>query len=243
MKSTGQHLPTSLLDGLILCSQFWLRPLLPTLSAPCVAADAEFAGLLFLENALKSSGVFFLKRNGNVGKGRIDPSLQESLASVSSSDRFLYKPQKPRQTAPSPSHRVCSCLDGCRASDFHFCPSLASCALLSAVSRDALKWAVCVFCGQLHAFGVTLRLLMVDFLQNTVVLRPAERLSCRRDITGLSLVGALGMQGTLRWWRLALLWARPRSLPQGVLVIYFGSAASWRPCNVVRPHQGLVSHS
>ena len=25
--------------------------------------------------------------------------------------------------------------------------------------------------------------------------------------------------------------------------IYFGSAASWRPCNVVRPHQGLVSHS
>ena len=42
---------------------------------------------------------------------------------------------------------------------------------------------------------------------------------------------------------LALLWARPRSLPQGVLVIYFGSAASWRPCNVVRPHQGPVSHS
>ena len=32
-------------------------------------------------------------------------------------------------------------------------------------------------------------------------------------------------------------------LPQGVLVIYFGSAASWRPCNVVRPHQGPVSHS
>ena len=27
------------------------------------------------------------------------------------------------------------------------------------------------------------------------------------------------------------------------LVIYFGSAASWRPCNVVRPHQGLVPHS
>ena len=42
---------------------------------------------------------------------------------------------------------------------------------------------------------------------------------------------------------LALLWARPRSLPQGVLVIYFGSAASWRPCKVVRPHQGPVSHS
>ena len=39
---------------------------------------------------------------------------------------------------------------------------------------------------------------------------------------------------------LALLWARPRSLPQGVLVIYFGSAASWRPCNMVRPHQGPV---
>ena len=30
---------------------------------------------------------------------------------------------------------------------------------------------------------------------------------------------------------------------QGVLVIYFGSAASWRPCNVVRPHQGPVPHS
>ena len=42
---------------------------------------------------------------------------------------------------------------------------------------------------------------------------------------------------------LALPWARLRSLPQGVLVIYFGSAASWRPCNVVQPHQGLVPHS
>ena len=42
----------------------------------CVAADAVFAGLLFLEIGLKSSGVFFLKRNGNVGKGRIDPSLK-----------------------------------------------------------------------------------------------------------------------------------------------------------------------
>ena len=39
------------------------------------------------------------------------------------------------------------------------------------------------------------------------------------------------------------LWARLRSLLQGVLVIYFGSAASWRPCNVVRPHQGPFSHS
>ena len=57
------------------------------------------------------------------------------------------------------------------------------------------------------------------------------------------LIFTLGMQGTLRWWMLALLWARLRSLPQGVLVIYFGSAASWRPCNVVRPHQGLVPHS
>ena len=53
----------------------------------------------------------------------------------------------------------------------------------------------------------------------------------------------LGMQGTLRWWMLALLWARPRSLHQGMLVIYFGSAASWRPCNVVWPHQGPVSLS
>ena len=30
---------------------------------------------------------------------------------------------------------------------------------------------------------------------------------------------------------------------QGVLVIYFGSAASWRPCNVLCPHQGPVPHS
>ena len=30
---------------------------------------------------------------------------------------------------------------------------------------------------------------------------------------------------------------------QGVLVIYFGSAASWRPSNVEWPHQGLVPHS
>ena len=37
---------------------------------------------------------------------------------------------------------------------------------------------------------------------------------------------------------LALLWARLRSLPQGVLVIYFGSAASWRPCNVVTATSG-----
>ena len=42
---------------------------------------------------------------------------------------------------------------------------------------------------------------------------------------------------------LASFWARPWSLPQGVLVIYFGSAASCRPCNVVWPHQGPVPHS
>ena len=30
---------------------------------------------------------------------------------------------------------------------------------------------------------------------------------------------------------------------QGVLVIYFGSAASWRPCLVEGPHQGFVHHS
>ena len=29
----------------------------------------------------------------------------------------------------------------------------------------------------------------------------------------------------------------------GTLVIYFGTAASWRPCNVVWPHQGPVSLS
>ena len=47
----------------------------------CVAADAEFAGPLFLENVLKSSGIFFLKRNDNVGKGGLT-QVQESLASV-----------------------------------------------------------------------------------------------------------------------------------------------------------------
>ena len=61
-----------------------------------------------------------MKRNDNVDKGQTHPSLQESLAiscvKLSSSDRFLYKPQKPRQTAPSPSHQVCSCLDGCSTS-------------------------------------------------------------------------------------------------------------------------------
>ena len=43
------------------------------------------------------------------------------------------------------------------------------------------------------------------------------------------LIFTLGMQRTLRQWMLALLWARPRSLPQGVLVVYFGSAASGVP--------------
>ena len=38
-------------------------------------------------------------------------------------------------------------------------------------------------------------------------------------------------------------WARPQSLPQGVLVVYVGSAASWRPCNVADPHQGPVTLS
>ena len=36
---------------------------------------------------------------------------------------------------------------------------------------------------------------MVDFLQSAVVLRPAERLSCRRDITGLSLNWCVGDAG------------------------------------------------
>ena len=63
-------------------------------------------------------------------------------------------------------------------------------------------------------------------------------------LTGVfGLLFTLGVQGTLRQWMLALLWARPRSLHQGVLEIYFGSAAPWRPCNVVWPHQGPVPHS
>ena len=74
-----------------------------------------------------------------------------------------------------------------------------------------------------------------------------DRVHCYQGGCGsegvLLLPFTLGMQGTLRLWMLALPWARLRSLPQGVLVIYFGSAASWRPCNVVWPHQGPVSHS
>ena len=38
-------------------------------------------------------------------------------------------------------------------------------------------------------------LLMIYFLQNTVVLRPAERLSCRRDIMGLYLTWCFGDAG------------------------------------------------
>ena len=36
---------------------------------------------------------------------------------------------------------------------------------------------------------------------------------------------------------------RAQLLPQGVLVVYIGGAASWRPRNVANPHQGLVLHS
>ena len=38
-------------------------------------------------------------------------------------------------------------------------------------------------------------------------------------------------------------WARRQSLHPGVLVVCFGSAASWRPCNVADPHQGPVTLS
>ena len=93
VRTAGQHLvlcPTSLLDGPIFrLTSFRLRPLMPTLSAPCVAADAEFAGLPFLGQLMKSLGVFCLKRNVDVGKGRIDPDLGESLASFLKSRRPL----------------------------------------------------------------------------------------------------------------------------------------------------------
>ena len=93
VRTAGQHLvlcPTSLLDGPIFrLKSFRLRPLMPTLSAQCVAADAEFAGLPFLGQLMKSLGVFFLKRSVDAGKGRIDPGFRESFASVMKSRRPL----------------------------------------------------------------------------------------------------------------------------------------------------------
>ena len=53
----------------------------------------------------------------------------------------------------------------------------------------------------------------------------------------------VGDAGNTPLMGLALSWARPQSLPQRVLIVYIGGAASWRPCNVAYPHQGLVSHS
>ena len=54
-------------------------------------ADAEFAGLLFLGCVQKSSSVLFLKRNDDVGRGMIDPSLENRWhrlsVKLSSSDR------------------------------------------------------------------------------------------------------------------------------------------------------------
>ena len=112
--------------------------------------------------------------------------------------------------------------------------------------------------GRFHAFPEQLEATRCSAnVGSSYVLEPTWWLtSCRRcgdasscrgsavDVTSkVCLSFTLGMQGTLRQWMLALLWARLRSLPQGVLVIHFGSAASWRPCNVVRPHQGPVSHS
>ena len=84
VRTAGQHLvlcPTSLLDGPIFrLKSFRLRPLMPTLSAQCVAADAEFAGLPFLGQLMKSL---------DVGKRRIDPGFRESFASVVKSRRPL----------------------------------------------------------------------------------------------------------------------------------------------------------
>ena len=79
VRTTGQHLPTSLLDGPVLCSQFLA-------STPDTHPECSMQWLLtrslqgyFSGSVLKSSGVFFLKRNDDVGKGRIDPRLRESL--------------------------------------------------------------------------------------------------------------------------------------------------------------------
>ena len=70
-----------------------------------------------------------------------------------------------------------------------------------------------------------------------------ERWSDVAEVCGFGLLCNVGDAGNTSLVDAGTPLARLRSLPQGVLVIYFGSAASWRPCNVVRPHQGPVPHS
>jgi len=71
----------SLLDFVILgliC--FQLEPLLPALTVPHVAADAEFSGLPLLHRVLVYLGAFFVRRGG--GKVQPDPALRAELARV-----------------------------------------------------------------------------------------------------------------------------------------------------------------
>ena len=90
-----------------------------------------------------------------------------------SSDRFPYKPQKPRQTAPSPSHWRCSCPKGYHASDFTSVALLPVAFSSLLFSCGALKWAVlrvpwtvaCIKCGYLSFERA--RLLRIDEIAHT----------------------------------------------------------------------------
>ena len=68
----------SLLDFVIIGSAcFQLRPLVPAMQMPSVAADAEFAGLPLLGRILAALGAFFVRRGG--GSVQPDPALRAEV--------------------------------------------------------------------------------------------------------------------------------------------------------------------
>ena len=80
--------------------------------------------------------------------------------------------------------------------------------------------------------------LVVDFLKSAV-LRPAVRLSCKRDITGLSINWYVGDAGNTPLVDAGTpLGATAVVTPGSAGYLHFWSAASWRPCDVARPVLG-----
>jgi len=78
----------SLLDFVIIgAACFELRPQVPTLKLPHVAADAEFSGLPFLGRALSALGAFFVRRGG--GAVQPDPALRAEVGRVFRNGRPL----------------------------------------------------------------------------------------------------------------------------------------------------------
>lgn len=68
----------SLLDFVLIgATCFQLRPIVPALQVPQVAADAEFASLPFLGSALAALGAFFVRRGG--GSVQPDPALRAEV--------------------------------------------------------------------------------------------------------------------------------------------------------------------